>query len=60
MVQFKGCRSPSGTHRYIFRVYAIDKKLGLPEGAKRRDVEHAMQGHILGQAKIISLYKRNI
>ncbi|MFA6356597.1 MAG: YbhB/YbcL family Raf kinase inhibitor-like protein [Candidatus Omnitrophota bacterium] len=50
---------PSGTHRYIFRIYALDKKLGLPEGAKRREVEQAMQGHILGQAELVSLYKRS-
>ncbi|MFA5164177.1 MAG: YbhB/YbcL family Raf kinase inhibitor-like protein [Candidatus Omnitrophota bacterium] len=50
---------PSGTHRYIFKVYAIDRKLGLPEGAKRRDVEQAMQGHVLGQAELTGRYKRN-
>ncbi|MFA5148937.1 MAG: YbhB/YbcL family Raf kinase inhibitor-like protein [Candidatus Omnitrophota bacterium] len=50
---------PSGTHRYIFKIFALDKKLGLPEGAKRREVEQAMQGHVLGQAELVSLYKRS-
>ena len=50
---------PSGTHRYIFKIFALDKKLGLPEGAKRPAVEQAIQGHILGQAELTGLYKRS-
>ncbi|HRZ67275.1 MAG TPA: YbhB/YbcL family Raf kinase inhibitor-like protein [Candidatus Omnitrophota bacterium] len=50
---------PSGTHRYIFKAYALDRKLGLPEGAKRSAIEQAMQGHILGQAELTGLYKRS-
>ncbi|MFA5335754.1 MAG: YbhB/YbcL family Raf kinase inhibitor-like protein [Candidatus Omnitrophota bacterium] len=51
---------PSGTHKYTFKVYALDKILGLPEGARRQTVEQAMQGRILEQAEIIGLYERNI
>ena len=51
-------RPPSGTHRYVFKAFALDKKLGLPEGVSRQAVEQAMQGHILGQAELVSLYKR--
>jgi len=50
---------PSGTHRYIFRAYALDRELGLPEGAKRSEVEQAMRGHIIGQAELTGRYKRN-
>lgn len=49
---------PSGTHRYFFKIYALDKKLGLKEGVKKSDLEKAMQGHILGQAQLIGLYKK--
>jgi Raf kinase inhibitor-like YbhB/YbcL family protein len=49
---------PSGTHRYIFKVFALDKKLDLPEGISRQMVEKAMEGHIIEQAQITSLYKR--
>lgn len=49
---------PSGTHRYFFKVYALDKQLGSPEGISKQDLEKAMQGHILGQAELIGLYKK--
>lgn len=37
---------PSGTHRYFFRVYALDSTVDLPPGSGRRDVEGAMEGHV--------------
>ena len=49
---------PSGTHRYFFKLYALDSSLGLDSSAKREDVEKAMQGHILAQAELIGLYKK--
>ncbi|MFA5339399.1 MAG: YbhB/YbcL family Raf kinase inhibitor-like protein [Candidatus Omnitrophota bacterium] len=49
---------PSGTHRYIFRVYALDLKLNLPKNASRLTVEKMMTGHVLGKAELVSLYKR--
>ncbi|HLF18272.1 MAG TPA: YbhB/YbcL family Raf kinase inhibitor-like protein [Candidatus Omnitrophota bacterium] len=49
---------PSGTHRYFFKVYALDVKLNLPEGATKAKVETAMKGHILAQAEMIGLYKK--
>lgn len=49
---------PSGTHRYFFKLYALDKKLGLSEGINKQGVEKAMQGHILAKSELIGLYKR--
>jgi Raf kinase inhibitor-like YbhB/YbcL family protein len=49
---------PSGTHRYFFKVYALDSTLNLKEGAKKQELEAAMQGHTLGQAQLIGLYKK--
>ncbi|MDI6778257.1 MAG: YbhB/YbcL family Raf kinase inhibitor-like protein [Patescibacteria group bacterium] len=49
---------PSGTHRYFFKLYALDTNLDLPSSSKREDVEKAMEGHILDQAELIGLYQR--
>lgn len=49
---------PSGTHRYYFKLYALDKTLGLKEGSDKTAVEKAMEGHILDKAETMGLYKR--
>jgi Raf kinase inhibitor-like YbhB/YbcL family protein len=49
---------PSGTHRYFFKLYALDTKLNLGSNATKADVEKAMKGHILGEAQTMGLYKR--
>lgn len=49
---------PSGTHRYFFKLYALDKKLEAGEGLDKQGLEKAMQGHILGNAELMGLYKR--
>ena len=48
---------PSGTHRYIFRVYALDTELKLDEGASRRDLEQAMQDHVIAKGELTGLYR---
>ncbi|MFH1148644.1 MAG: YbhB/YbcL family Raf kinase inhibitor-like protein [Pseudomonadota bacterium] len=49
---------PSGTHRYFFKIYALDTYLNLKSNAEKRDLEQAMKGHILQEDRIIGLYKR--
>ena len=49
---------PSGTHRYFFKIYALDAELSLQEGADKDDLESAMKGHVLGQAELIGKYSR--
>jgi len=49
---------PFGTHRYFFKIYALDKELALNEGISKKDLEKAMLGHVLGKAELIGLYKR--
>lgn len=49
---------PSGAHRYFFKIYALDKNLGLKEGIDKASLEKAMQGHILDKAELIGLYKK--
>ncbi len=50
---------PSGTHRYFFKLYALDTTLDIPEKSKKKDVEKAMQGHILEQAQLMGKYKKS-
>ena len=50
---------PSGTHRYFFKVYALDLKLDLSPTSRKRDVEKAMQGHILAKGELVGLYRRS-
>lgn len=57
-VNYHGPYPPSGTHRYFFRIYALDRELGLKEGMGRPELEKAMQGHILGKAELVGLYRR--
>jgi Raf kinase inhibitor-like YbhB/YbcL family protein len=47
-----------GEHRYFFKLYALDQKLILQEGATKKEVEHAMQGHILQQTQLMGLYEK--
>ncbi|MDP3790607.1 MAG: YbhB/YbcL family Raf kinase inhibitor-like protein [Candidatus Omnitrophota bacterium] len=48
---------PSGTHRYYFKLYALDKILGLKEGVGKATLEKSMEGHIIARAQLVGLYK---
>lgn len=50
---------PSGTHRYFFKVYALDVKLDLSPTSRKRDLEKAMQDHILAKGELVGLYRRS-
>lgn len=49
---------PSGTHRYIFRVFALDTTLDRGSGIERDQLLDAMKGHILAEGQITGLYSR--
>lgn len=49
---------PSGTHRYFFKLYALDTKLSLPSNSRKKDVENAMKGHVLAKGELVGLYSR--
>jgi len=52
------CPPPGPAHRYFFKLYALDAPLKLQAGATKRDVEAAMQGHVLGTAQLMGTYAR--
>jgi Raf kinase inhibitor-like YbhB/YbcL family protein len=49
---------PSGTHRYFFKLYALDVLLDLGSGTTKGALEKAMKGHVLVQAELLGRYKR--
>ena len=52
------CPPPGPAHRYFFKLYALDQKLGLKAGATKADVEKAMKGHVLAQGELMGRYGR--
>ena len=49
---------PSGTHRYFFKIYALDVKIDLAIIADKPHLVRAMESHILGQGQLMGKYKR--
>jgi Raf kinase inhibitor-like YbhB/YbcL family protein len=56
--EYGGPCPPSGTHRYFFKLYALDTMLNLGSKAKKSDMEQAMKGHILEKTELIGRYRR--
>ncbi|HEX3083512.1 MAG TPA: YbhB/YbcL family Raf kinase inhibitor-like protein [Pyrinomonadaceae bacterium] len=57
-IGYGGPCPPSGTHRYLFKIYALDGDLPLKAGATKTEVEKAMSGHVLAQAQLMGTYHR--
>jgi len=53
------CPPPGPAHRYFFKLYALDTRLELKAGAQKKDVEAAMEGHVLGSAQLMGTYARS-
>jgi Raf kinase inhibitor-like YbhB/YbcL family protein len=49
---------PSGSHRYVFELLALDRRLGLPEGSSAQEVRQAIAGHALGSTRLTGTYRR--
>jgi hypothetical protein len=49
---------PGGTHRYFFKLYALDSMLDLDSGITKDKLEKAMRDHILAEGRLIGKYKR--
>lgn len=52
------CPPRGKPHHYHFRVYALDTELDLPAGASRKELERAMEGHVLQWGELVGLYER--
>jgi Raf kinase inhibitor-like YbhB/YbcL family protein len=57
-VGYGGPCPPGGTHRYFFKLYALDTELDLDAGATKEALLAAMEGHILGQGELMGTYAR--
>jgi hypothetical protein len=58
-IGYGGACPPSGTHRYYFRLYALDSMLGLSEGASKHEVMEAINAaHVLEEAELLGTYTR--
>ena len=55
---YRGPCPPPGTHRYSFKIFALDRELDLRPGAKRTQLDSAMKGHVIGQGEIVGRYAR--
>lgn len=49
---------PSGIHHYQFKIYALDTLLNLPSSSRKKDLEKAMEGHVLDKEMLIGLYQK--
>jgi len=52
------CPPPGQTHRYYFKVFALDARLALDAKARKKDLLKAMNGHILAQGSLMGTYAR--
>lgn len=57
-IGYGGPCPPSGTHRYYFKVYALDVKLSLPSEATKEELLKVMEGHILDEGQLMGTYTR--
>src|SRR5256884_25009 len=56
--RYDGPQPPSGTHRYYFKIFALDQMLDLKPSAKRREVDAALKGHGIAQGYLMGKYSK--
>lgn len=56
--KYTGPCPPSGTHRYFFKVFALDTLLDLHDDADKKMIEQALKNHVLAHGEMIGLYKK--
>ncbi len=49
---------PSGSHRYFFKVYALDTELDLPAGSDKKALQDAMKNHVLASGELMAHYQK--
>jgi hypothetical protein len=55
-IGYGGPAPPDGRHTYVFKGYALDVQLDLKEGFSKQELENAMQGHIISEAKLTGTF----
>jgi len=55
-IGYGGPAPPDGRHTYVFKLYALDTELDLKEGFSKQELEDAMKGHIIADAKLTGTY----
>ena len=59
-IGYGGPCPPTGVHRYIFTVYALDSLMGLHQGSSKNELTEAMKGHILASAVLTGFYRKKL
>lgn len=59
LIGYTGPCPPSGTHRYFFKVFAVDTLLELAKGADKTKLNYVLQRHVIGYGELIGLYRKN-
>lgn len=57
-IGYGGPQPPSGTHRYVFHLYALDTDSDLPDGLTREELDGVIQGHIIEQAVLTGVFSQ--
>lgn len=57
-IGYGGPCPPKGSHRYYFKLYALDSEIEFDSGMQREDIEKSMQGHIIENAELIGYFER--
>jgi len=57
-ISYQGPCPPSGTHRYFFKLYALDTQISLLPGATKEQVLKEMEGHILAQTELVGTFSK--
>ena len=57
-IGYGGPCPPSGTHRYFFKIYALDSELPLKAGATKAELMKAMDDHVVSQGQLMGTYRR--
>jgi hypothetical protein len=55
---YHGPCPPSGTHRYFFKLYALDQPLPALKTGSKAEVERAMTGHVIAQTELMGTYEK--
>ncbi len=55
--EYGGPCPPTGSHRYFFKLYALDTVLPMKNAPGKEEIEESMRGHVLGKAELIGVYE---